>query len=155
MSSNEPVKRYGAVTIWNDDCTVRLGSHIEEMTDGIYHLAADCDRDIKAQDKSYIIVERARAFLEEKSTEQRKAIERLQASIDLLDTLPDAHKIAEQAKTIERLRDLLERVRTHPAGSWMSAALSDEDHSCAELKRDFGAWFDFLGEISVALKEKT
>ncbi len=45
MGTNmEARKRYGVVTTWNDDCTVRIGSHIEEMPDGIYCLVSENKR---------------------------------------------------------------------------------------------------------------
>ncbi len=47
----------------------------------------------------------------EQIAEQAATIIRQRASIDLLDTLPDAHKIAEQAKTIKLLEKLLRRER--------------------------------------------
>ncbi len=43
--------------------------------------------------------------------QQATTITRQRASIDLLDTLPDAHKVAEQAKTIKLLEKLLRRER--------------------------------------------
>ena len=59
----------------------------------------------------------------------------------------------EQIKIIERLRKLYEKAKTHPAGSWMSAALSDEDtFTSVECKRDFQAWFAWLEEVDAALK---
>jgi len=46
---NRPT-RYGVVTTWKNDCTERIGSHIEERPDGIYVLADDYDH-IEAENK--------------------------------------------------------------------------------------------------------
>ena len=49
---------------------------------------------------------------------------------------------------------LLKRILTHPAGSWMSAALSELDTAtCAECKRDFRAWFKLLEVFSSMIND--
>lgn len=84
---------------------------------------------------------------------KRKRIKVLEAQMH-----EDRTKCGEIAQSlgdrVSQLKGLLERVKTHPAGSWMSAALSEEDTAtCVECKRDFQAWFDFLEEISAVLCE--
>jgi len=70
MSPHEPVRRFGVVTTWNDDCTKVIGSHIEERPDGIYRLASDYER-----------VETDKANAARIDREHR---DRLQATIDRL-----------------------------------------------------------------------
>ncbi len=71
-----------------------------------------------------------KARMDEQEIENR----RLHASIELLDTLPDAHKIAEQAAESKRLRGLLRRERY-------------------EVLHDFGCDCDLCVAVDAALKE--
>ncbi len=85
--SNLDVKRY-AMPILSDG---RLAEPVEAER-GYWMLTTDYGRDT--------------ATLEAENA-------RLHASIELLDTLPDAHKIAEQVATIERLHDALAEFGMH------------------------------------------
>jgi len=60
-----------------------------------------------------------------KIAEQAATIIRQRASIDLLDTLPDAHLIAEQAKTIERLKNMAVGLATSWAQAWEQTSPTD------------------------------
>ena len=71
-----------------------------------------------------------------KIAEQAATIIRQRASIDLLDTLPDAHLIEKQAKTIIRLQGLLRRERY-------------------EVLHDRGCDCDLCVAVDAALKESS
>ncbi len=101
--SNPDVQRY-AMPILPDG---RLAEPVEAER-GYWMLTTDYDQDTAALVEALATANETNAVLFQQRAELEAENKRLHASIELLDTLPDAHKIVEQVATIERLREILE-----------------------------------------------
>ncbi len=174
MPSNDAVKRYSVNRNLFDIHEVKPGGEISRLKppETIFVLADDYDRDTKTAWQDGLTHGHTEAEVENEALEdevrrlrgvistmvkrsdydeQATTIERLHASIELLDTLPDAHLIAEQAKAIKRLRGLLSELHGQVPHTCASDAMNGMCVGCAYDN----AITVTLAETDAALKGET